>query len=662
MVSNLRGSHSTILFVVTILAVLAGGFARFKGLGTWPLAVDEYYVARSIENILRSGLPEYLCGGYYTRGLIFQYLAALLQTAGLSAELAPRFVAACSSLLALPAAYSLGKRLYGPPLGLIVVAVLSLSIWEIEMARFGRMYAPFQAVFVWYLLYFLRYVVDRDQRALIPMLALSVLGVFVWEGGALLGLCNLLPPFLRRSNGALARDDWKYIAAVSVLFLILYWFSTADTRMFSDVPALPDDFGFDQGDETPDTSGGMAWQSIGSHPLWMVFGAIPLLATLPALLWIRQFRGRWIPQLALTAAIATAVLHQLFAVACILLLLLLTRQIKWRELFARAALPFWLCIGTITIFWIAYIVSQLHGNATASMLHAAHQFTAFPDVATHVARPLARAMPFTALGIFVLVGIACVRSALEDSTPLDAQDVLLVVLVVMLLAASAAEAPRIETRYVFFLYPLAILIALVTAIRLLDGFAKGSAIRASLSIPAVFLLFLASDDFKPRHLMQIDDQLVNFRIGMKPGLRSHYHPRSDTRSAAEWLSSHITRNDAIVINAFPGVDFYYRAFDYTYVPRSNQRFAAYSCQQGQVDRWANSALLDDPSDIDALISSEAHIYLVADSSMLQSSDLSTWKTRVLWSSLGNVISIVAIDAKNPDGHQPDASPLGSAVP
>src|SRR5262245_51357277 len=71
------------LAAVTAAAVLAGIVVRFKGLATWPLAVDEYYLARSVENVLRTGAPIYDCGGLYPRGLLIQYLSAFLQHTGL---------------------------------------------------------------------------------------------------------------------------------------------------------------------------------------------------------------------------------------------------------------------------------------------------------------------------------------------------------------------------------------------------------------------------------------------------------------------------------------------------------------------------------------------------------------------------------------------------
>ena len=221
------------LFAVTCAAVLVGIYARFKGLGTWPLGIDEYYTARTVQNVLRSGLPEFACGGYYARGLLVQYLGALLQLGGMSPELSLRLIAAISSLIVLPAAFILGRRAGGFATGLVTVTVLALSVWEVEMARFARMYAPFQAVFCWYVVFFLKYTLDREARALWPMIVLSVVGALVWEGGVFLAALNLLPPIVNHANGRFSRRDWRYLAGTALLVPPLYLLATNNLRMYS---------------------------------------------------------------------------------------------------------------------------------------------------------------------------------------------------------------------------------------------------------------------------------------------------------------------------------------------------------------------------------------------------------------------------------------------
>ena len=55
---------------------MAGLYARVDGLGSRPVSNDEYYFARSVERILETGSVRFPTGGYYTRGLLPQYLTA----------------------------------------------------------------------------------------------------------------------------------------------------------------------------------------------------------------------------------------------------------------------------------------------------------------------------------------------------------------------------------------------------------------------------------------------------------------------------------------------------------------------------------------------------------------------------------------------------------
>jgi hypothetical protein len=161
----MQRSLGYLLAGITIAAVLVGVVVRSWGLDTYSFAADEYFLSKSVENILRFGVPAFECGGYYMRGLLHQYLAAGFQISGFTPEFSIRAVSAASSLLALPAAYLLGSRTYGRTAGALLVSLLAVSLWEVELGRFGRMYAPFQATFLWYMVFFLRYTVDRHKAS-----------------------------------------------------------------------------------------------------------------------------------------------------------------------------------------------------------------------------------------------------------------------------------------------------------------------------------------------------------------------------------------------------------------------------------------------------------------------------------------------------------------
>ena len=73
------------------LAFLAGLYLRFHDLGGAPLAVDEYFLGTSMLNTAQRWLPQFACGGYYTRGLLIQYLSLPLLWLGLPIEFTVRF-------------------------------------------------------------------------------------------------------------------------------------------------------------------------------------------------------------------------------------------------------------------------------------------------------------------------------------------------------------------------------------------------------------------------------------------------------------------------------------------------------------------------------------------------------------------------------------------
>jgi hypothetical protein len=604
------------LTIIAALAVLAGIAARFKGLGTWSLAWDEYYLAQSIQYVLHTGLPQYPCGGLYSRGVLLQYIAALLQMAGLSAELAPRLIAALSSVLALVATFRIARRYGGTNVALLTVTILALSVWEVEIARFGRMYAPFQAVFLWYVVFFLDYVVDRRTKALIPMLVLSVIGVLIWEGGALLALTNFLPPFLNGS-GRITRRDIGYLLGVAVLFVPLYWFATADLRVLGSDNTLPADY-----QAPPDAALSLLdgatspWHFLNRHPIWLAGALVPLAAVVFALRWLLNFRDRPVAMLGLGLALAAAAMQQFFLCAAVILLLLLMRLVEPKALGLRA-LPLHAAIALSLVFWSTFGLSTQDWHDPADPLHSGvllvYEFIGFPDIIRQVALPWAHAVPILAAALFLLLAAAIVRAIARNTDIRDDERVLLILLVALLVAASAANTPRHETRYVFFLYPLALIVAITTIQQLLAS-SKRAGLAAPVATAAICLGgFALTEDFRPGHLLHIDSAEVNFRLGISSTEASQYPARGDIRGAARWLDSHVARGTDVVVNSFPGVDFYYPNADFFFMEFNDSRFEGWSCQSGSVDRWSNRPLLYSINMLDSAARSHPKVWLVIES-------------------------------------------------
>lgn len=648
------------LALLTGACVVAGTLARFWGLGKWPLAIDEYYFAQSVQNLLHTGTPEFPCGGLYVRGLLLQYAAALLQWCGLSAELAPRLLAALSSLIVLPAAYSIGRRLGGRETGLLAVAILALSVWEIEIGRFGRMYAPFQAIFVWYVVFFLRYVVDGERRALLPMLILSAVGITVWEGGIFLVLTNFLPPFIAHPDGRLSRRDLLYLAGCSALLVPAYLLTMADLRVGIGEPTLPLDY-VPQPDAPSQSrldAAVMPWTTLIMHSRWAIAALLPagliVYATATELRAYRSTAAKPSAVLGLAAILACAALQQFELAAGLLIIFIVLGVLDGWELLSASHRPLQAALISCVLFWTVFGLATQDWHAPGlSPLHRffllGYEFVRFPDAVRQIAMPWARTVPWLALGLFVLAGACCLRAIARFEETSLLERVLLALFVILLMAASASNPPRHETRYVFFLYPLAVLFSIVTLRRFVAATMGHTRLAAAAGWLLCIVAFLASEDFRPWHLMNIDTETVNFRIGMPGRLAGHYHPRSDVRSAATWLQAHAVPGQDLVMIGFPGVDFYYRQSDYYFVADTDPRFEVWSCRRGTTQRWSNLPMIHS---YDTLVAKSAghRVWLVLERARMQETlaRFPAGASTLEWSSRSGDIVIVSI-------HQPPAA-------
>jgi hypothetical protein len=638
---------------ITAFAVIVGIYARFKGLGIWPFGVDEFYIARSTENILDTGLPEFACGGYYVRGLAYQYLVAGLRIAGLEPEIAGRLVTVVSSIVLLPAAYILGCRLSGRTVGMLAVAVLSFSVWEVEMARFARMYAPFQAVFAWYLVYFLKYTVDGDRSSLRMMVVLSVAGILIWEGGVLIALCNLLPPFLNHETGRLRRGSWLYIAGMLALFVIIYSLVAVDFRGFAGDPAYA-------GLSGPYRA--VADSSISSPPVmtlshnaaWLLAALVPACLSLLALRWIWSLRRSWPIAAGLTAILLMSALHQFLASLVVLVMLLLAKMITVSDLLQRSARWYVVAVFASLIFWSAFgiFASDWFSGASADAwdkektVSLARYFLGFPNVLDAIVRPWGSAVPILSLGLFIALCALTLFVITEGNRQVTDYSALLVLLLVMIVAISESDAPRNETRYAFFLYPVLILLVIAgLAIAIRSILVQGKKVPIAVSLTTISL-FMVTEDLQIKHLLNVDTASINFRTGMPPALRSHYYPRDDVRELAAWLEKEADRDD-IIVSGIPHLDQYLSRIDYFFLDEWDPRYVPYACDGGRAERWSNLPLLHTTEALGELAMSRKKIFVILYSDrnarLLEQAQKREWSLQVIPVSIPGYSNLLLIN-------------------
>ncbi|MEP6546184.1 MAG: glycosyltransferase family 39 protein [Gammaproteobacteria bacterium] len=630
-------------------ALCAGVYGRFAGIGRWPLGVDEFYISRSIDHVLRTGLPKFPCGGYYTRGLLYQYLVAGLRLLGATPEYAGRVIPGLASLAVLPAAYLVAKRLQGALAGVLTVVILCVSVWEIEMARFGRMYAPFQAVFVWYLVYFLRYTVDRDDRAMKWLAGLSVLGVLTWEGGALLGAASLLAVVWRHERGRLRIADWRRLGGFLVLLGLLY-LATRDLRGFAAPPATA-------GSAAPAPSGPLhallLWVSVlRLHTVWWL-GLLPPIATgIAALPALRALSARPLACAGLITALLAAALHLFVVCVGVLALLLLTRLIVRRDL--EGTLWPWYCLSlaAFLIFWAAFDYwVGVPEHAVAGVPRLVRDLFGFPDVYGVVVRPWARTLPVLTAAVGLAVLYWCGRTELADDAPQSAA-VLLTVLCLMALAVGSSSPERVETRYTFFLYPPLIALAVSAVLSATRASTRhGLKLAAAAALPLA--CFAATEDFQPRHLVNVDTAVVTFRVGMSPARAAHYYPRNDMRIVAGWLHAHGAEGD-IVVSGIANLDQYYHGFDYFYLDDDDPRYDAYVCPRGGTERWTNHPVLYTVHSLEPLVASGRRVLVLVwpdtEAHLKTAAAAEGWSVTRLWQTDYGDTRVLRIAAKSGPRH------------
>ena len=622
---SLRGNEKpgAIFLVLTGLAVLLGLYARFWALGGAPVGIDEYYLSRSIDGILKYGLPAFDCGGFYQRGLLLQYIIAGLRLAGLSAELAPRLIATLGSLAVLPAIYLVGRRFLSANATLAVIGLLAVSLWQVELARFGRFYAPFQGVFAWYLVYYLKVVVDREPKAWMAMWWLTILAAFVWEGAIFITLANFIPLLINVvETKRIERIDLRRAFVNVVLVVGSYALIAAPARFWSPVPAHAD--GYSPADIV--NPKGMldllsiSPQSILAQPLWLAVFSALLLFTVVALRRLPVWRDRPLALLGLAGACLAALAGKFGIVVSVVVVLTLLKQfsgsgnerppLRGPAIALGAALVYWVCYVGLGVDW-GQLVAESHNSILDALVVAAYQLFAVPDFVGEIIRPFSTMVPRLGLMLALALAVSLLVEVIEQRALRTPRRMLLLVVVLVVLGVSASHPPRHETRYVAFLYPLLLLLWIAAATGAAELLRLGHRRAEFIGLLAALVIFAATEDFAPRHLITVANRDTMFRHHISFAMQGHLgEVRDDFRAVASWLDGNSEQGKDTVITGVHGLDYYYPYSSYLFVERDSSNFRDWACLRGTVDRWTNLPLMSNHEVLRRTVAASRRTYLV----------------------------------------------------
>ncbi len=144
-----------IFFLLSTLAML-GFWLRIRNLGELGLIMDEGVQALAVQGILKYGIPKVDSGLIYSHALSFLYSQAATAKLFELNEFWLRFPSVLFGVATIFPSYILAKTLFNRRVGLLTAAIMTFSVWEIELSRYARFYTAFQFMYLVSLICFYR--------------------------------------------------------------------------------------------------------------------------------------------------------------------------------------------------------------------------------------------------------------------------------------------------------------------------------------------------------------------------------------------------------------------------------------------------------------------------------------------------------------------------
>ncbi len=601
-----------IIYSFLAITVLIGSYFRLKGLGKWPLALDEFYIIRSVQNIFKYGLPQFDAGGYYPRGILYQYLIAALWSAGLKAEFAGRIIPVVTNLLAFPALYKLGKKISGKTLATVLVVFFSFSLWEVEFARFARMYSPFQTIFIWYLYNFYLLLFENKKSAFNWMLGLSFISIFVYEASIFLVIMNFLPflwdfenkKFTFPSFNKIFREiNFGKLVIAGIIFIAAYFYLSFDFRTYNQTNLLPPelkDYFANLPQQSKFRLPMVLMFSLPNGTIWKILNILPVAIILFIALKIVKTKDFSLENKISIIIILIFSLLNLYGMAIVFgIMFAMMGWLNFKNLNKKIIYPVIAVIGFTFVYWSFYALfnTSWHqylpkGKFEGTLVNLKilwKQFLNYPNFYEMfvIFRNVLPKLTYT--GILLLVaGVIVLLLKTRNNT--KKYKFFCFVFILLLFLITFINTLYFETRYFFFVYPLYLILVLGNLELIINEFIKNHKSKLITFVIGSFLILIISEDIQFRHLINIDSPEVNFRVGYSYAEKSHYYPRWDARTPSQIVNKEARGNDMILTND-EICDFYLNRLDYLYENYKSRDFQIESVQNGTKERWTNSNLI-----------------------------------------------------------------------
>ncbi|MCP5004245.1 MAG: glycosyltransferase family 39 protein [Planctomycetes bacterium] len=600
------------IYIAVLFFIIAGVFFRFLGIGKWCFAIDEFFTASSVSSILDNGIPGFEHGGYYVRGLFFQYFEALLSLVFGFSEASLRYGSVFFNLLTIPGLYFLGRKMGGAVLGLAATGIFSISLVEIEMSRYIRMYTAFQCIFIWYLLVQIKVIVDQDSTKIKWLYIIAICSVFVHEG-AVFPIILLFLPLLFDFPGNKRIHVLVSFAILCIAFLYL----TFDFRHFGTTAHLPQDYQGISGASMILLPRLYFLNTIFETKWWLT--AYVVIVFVGSLLVYRIWKDKGpecLRKSIITLLMLLGMLHMFGLIILIISGALIIDKINTKDIgnktvkltigFIGITFCFWFLYGAFSDIWLRNFpnVSEISAKKILVVLFK------YPNVFDAFVFPWSGNLPYVFIFLFLsLLYIFFIRIAKKQNSdsPLCVITISVITCICFLGIIATTYA---RTRYSFFLYPVVILLILFVIKAFINHFDKIK-YRTSIFFFISMFLFMASGDFNLKHLTKISSPETNFRMDYGAAESDHLMVRRDFKSPAQFINRHFKSKDIIIIKTLP-CSFYLKQTDYVFLPYSNIEYPNLSIQKGTRELWTSAELLSRFDAVSNLVKNAQHTVWVID--------------------------------------------------
>ena len=620
MIVSENNKSEIILFAILCLCIILGFYFRIKGLSYGGFSSsDEYYMAKSIHHILKFGVPKFPLGGYYERGLIYQYLSAFLLIIGVKEVFALRIIPLIFNMLAIPAIFFIGKKIGGKLIAYSVLVLFCFSVWEIEYARLARYYAPFQTMFIWYIYFLYKRIIENNHKSFKWMLILSFTCVFMYEGSIFMVLLNFVPFIILKE-----KVNIKNLSYTIIIFLSAFMFLKIDFRNMGVTNYLPPDIIFPAGKglslpiDVPD----LFITTFTS--IWFVLFIAPLSIFIFYCSFIIRNRVNIRREMSIILIIlAFLSLFNLFGIILItILIMFLVNWIKFEDLKKKS---FYLLIGIVSFNFIFYLIYGLISKSWLiffpeeshiSINKIFWVFFNYPNFYQKIFLPWLYGMPLLTILSFIFIGASLLivfyrswKRMGEGKSVLTGGEFLLAVLIFLVSLVAALKMPYNSTRYTFFIYPLVLLLILYSTMQICNFLFRDRKYILLFYYLLAAGFVLLSADYSIYHLINIDSKEVHFRTIYNHKRATIYFYRNDYVTPAEVINENMNDSDLVVTTQAP-IEYYLKRLDYYYRNYKDAEFTGRSRLDGKKEIWTNANLIYTKKDfLNFLQSSKRTIWL-----------------------------------------------------